>query len=1202
MKHKLLSLVALSCAMFTSTSAFAQWEEPTEPEKPTAAGEFAVGSNYYIRNVGAGQYLTGGNSWSTQISLTMDGLDDELNQAIILTVEEGTAVLKGNNIENEVSGYKLKMKGSFTTNGASGTQNKANTYFFRDSETSGFIDLGSQTKGYIWNITKVGDYYRIQTAEGDPTFPNAATQYAGWSNPEGADYAEAGNTAVNFNLTEDDENIDWEFIPVDAYLAALDAYAPRKALYDLLVSTLELPYDVDTQAATSVYENASATKEDLEAAFTELKANINRAEFADLLSGATNDEPIEATDFVLENADFDAGNISGWTTNYVSGQQANNIGYQGASYTNGGVTISKFIEAWKNDSNPWTIGDGYLQQTVYGLPKGKYVLEADAISVYQWADHSGDGGTGKNPAEGVYLFIKSGDREAKQALATGNGLPEHFSITYVNEGADELTFGLKTESATANWIAADNFKIFYYGETTMTPAQADLDEEIKKAKDLDTDVMANTDVIAALEQAIEDAEALIAANANDDDCIAGMNTLKDAIDAFNASAKAYEAFDEYFSTTINDVLDAILVNDNWRTLAEQIEDYTDVQMEKFNDQTLTTEEATASIEQISIMIREYITLDNIEEGNDLTVLLTNASFSDELNGWTLEKGNATTYFGGVDYDEVESYHSVFDIYQVIPNMPKGVYNISVQGFVRLDDGLTAPTVELYAGNSTAHFKTINNPPAEYSFEQLWSGELADSERTLADGTTVYVPNGMAGAQVYFGQDNPETGEPFYQNTVKIVLKEDGDLRIGVRSNSAHEWVLWDNFRIEFAGNNIEEYYQMILDAQTELLAAVDAEGSFVTKQGADLVSELNTQVDNMASLETADDALALVAAIGNARTYILEGTSKGTSAKNIFEIYKNVLLDNSESSDQAYPQFMLNANDLLETPELIANNDAIDALVADIKNGWTAHVVADAAEEPTEKFDASEAIYNNNYENYLQQEGFSTEGWTIENIGGAQAANFSEMECYNNDTINVYQQLAGLKPGIYEIAVDGYYRAGFPGSYTDSLAQVKNVELYATTELGIFSAPLKNAFDGAQEMALGMGSESELNLGDAPVYIPNNMEAAYYYLTETKAYPNSLKVQVGEDGKLTFGVQKTAHINGDWTIFSNWQLFYLGKTGVNFPDEQPVDPVPVSVQSLIANQQAAQVFSIDGRQQSRFGRGVNIVRMSDGSVRKVMVK
>jgi hypothetical protein len=535
-------------------------------------------------------------------------------------------------------------------------------------------------------------------------------------------------------------------------------------------------------------------------------------------------------------------------------------------------------------------------------------------------------------------------------------------------------------------------------------------------------------------------------------------------------------------------------------------------------------------------------------------------------------------------------------------MPKGVYNISVQGFVRLDDGLTAPTVELYAGNSTAHFKTINNPPAEYSFEQLWSGELADSERTLADGTTVYVPNGMAGAQVYFGQDNPETGEPFYQNTVKIVLKEDGDLRIGVRSNSAHEWVLWDNFRIEFAGNNIEEYYQMILDAQTELLAAVDAEGSFVTKQGADLVSELNTQVDNMASLETADDALALVAAIGNARTYILEGTSKGTAAKNIFEIYKNVLLFNSESSDQAYPQFMLNANDLLETPELIANNDAIDALVADIKNGWTAHVVADAEEEPTEKFDASEAIYNNNYENYLQQEGFSTEGWTIENIGGAQAANFSEMECYNNDTINVYQQLAGLKPGIYEIAVDGYYRAGFPGSYTDSLAQVKNVELYATTELGIFSAPLKNAFDGAQEMALGMGSESELNLGDAPVYIPNNMEAAYYYLTETKAYPNSLKVQVGEDGMMTFGVQKTAHIDGDWTIFSNWQLFYLGKTGVNFPDEQPVDPVPVSVQSLIANQQAAQVFSIDGRQQSRFGRGVNIVRMSDGSVRKVMVK
>ena len=83
---------------------------------------------------------------------------------------------------------------------------------------------------------------------------------------------------------------------------------------------------------------------------------------------------------------------------------------------------------------------------------------------------------------------------------------------------------------------------------------------------------------------------------------------------------------------------------------------------------------------------------------------------------------------------------------------------------------------------------------------------------------------------------------------------------------------------------------------------------------------------------------------------------------------------------------------------------------------------------------------------------------------------------------------------------------------------------------------MKNAIDGALDMVLGTGSESEITTltpaegqEPTPVYIPNNMEAAKAYL-DNEFYPNEFEIQVGENGELTIGVYKTSHVNGDWTI------------------------------------------------------------------------
>ena len=1192
MKQKLLSLVALAGAMFMSASAWAV-DPPVEVEPAYTTDWVAPedGGVYFLYNVGADQYLGAGNHWGTHV-VTATVSDESL--ATVYYWDAGIALSGGSSDMNVCVGV-LPVQLTKTEDGSFYIQhlgsNRADRYLTSEDAADGvmtnsWID-GNKNRAATFNIVAVEGGYTIQA-----TNNAAAGTYFGAADIE-VEPEEGMDPVRNVmnNLTEG-QNIIWRFAPTN-YVQCM-AYEVRLQFYDKIVEAEE--EGVSTKDAEAIYNNPNATADEIKAAINALTVAINKQKFETLLAGATDDDPIEATEYVLQNPTFDEG-VDGWFIT-VTGQ---NLGWQNRTDTNPntGASINKFIEAWI--PSPGVLGDGVVAQTVYGLPAGKYVLELDATACHDPA--SGDG----TDIEGVYVFIQSGESEKRTPVKTIRLGVEHFAVTYVHDGSDELTFGLKVEGTNANWISADNFQIFYYGKTERTLAQAELEQAIKDAENVDTNVPANVDDLEALGKSIEEATTILNSNPDDETALAARDAVKAATDAFNASAKAYQEFEVYFGTggEFEGLLEQVLENEGWTELADAMDKYNTELQTKFISNTLTTEEINESQDHVQQLILDFIQGDNVKPGDDLTLLLKNPGFDNGLKGWTLDRGDAWTVFDGVDYHEVESWHQNFDLYQVIPNMPAGVYNISVQGFARLDDGLTETTIELYAGNSTASFPSISrvngSGPDEYSEEILYDAASFGDTPIDKDGQTVYVPNGMAGAQVYFGMDNPLTGKPFYQREVKINLREAGDLRIGVRSNSTHEWVLWDNMKITYAGNTLELYYQMIEEAQEKMMAAVNAENAFVTKAASTKVNDLNGRVDKMEELETADQALALIAEIEAATKYIQAGVAKGNALQDAIDLY-NELSGTFSTSDSALPALLSNAQQLKDDPATIESNEAVDEIIASIKKAWGTYVTFDAADEPTEKYDATPAIFNYNYFHPVKAEN-SSEGWTVENIGGAYAADWKELEAFNNDTIYIHQTIEGLKPGFYEVDLQGYYRAGYSGAYNgeqgDSLKQIQHAYIYATTSLGEMTTPLRNAIDQSeiQEMTLGVGSETAVkNLEGTEMYIPENMEAAATYF-ENGFYPNSLKVQVGEDGVLELAIRKWSHIDGDWTIFTNWQLFYLGKTGQNFSDEL------TAVQGVEStNAKAAQIFTLDGRQAARLNRGINIVRMSDGSVHKVMVK
>ena len=189
-------------------------------------------------------------------------------------------------------------------------------------------------------------------------------------------------------------------------------------------------------------------------------ALVNYAMSQDL-SGAAEDAPVEITLAIL-NYDFEAGNTNHWTITGSGDDEkiGQNQGYRGASYANEaeGISVSNFIEAWRE--KPTLLHDGDITQTILAvLPEGYYILEADAWSTNQAEVPEGG-------IQGAYLYAGNGEETWKTpvGIAETAGTPRHFDVKFYSDGINKTNIGLLVKNTNANWIAADNFMLFYIGE------------------------------------------------------------------------------------------------------------------------------------------------------------------------------------------------------------------------------------------------------------------------------------------------------------------------------------------------------------------------------------------------------------------------------------------------------------------------------------------------------------------------------------------------------------------------------------------------------------------------------------------------------------------------------------------------------------------------------------------------------------------
>lgn len=1246
MRKNLLSLVALAGAMLVSTSAFAQWAEPTAPELPQEvnATEVESGHSYFIKNVGAGQFITGANDWSTKISLTTAGMNsasyEGISHALIIKVEDFTGTSAN---LNGVTGVTLSLNGTFKVYGAQGEREFTNTLLFRDSEEWGFMDHGSQDKGYIWNVTKVDNgFFRIQVANGDPTYPNAATEYAGWDNtdgdiesdPETGELISSVNTAVRFNLTGENENecIDWMFIPADDYVFQKEAYNKRVELYNKyleVVETAEIEgLDVNMTYAEGIYNNANATIEELNSAIADLSYQVNVAIFQRDLGDATPEDPIDATDIVLVNASLD-GNINGWENTFQSGVTAVNCGYQGASYTNNGTTLTElgsalneddqpaylngFIEAWRpNEEDPHHIGDAQLSQTIYGLPTGVYKLTCDANAVQQ-------GSYFPNPVEGVKLFIATDTgKEVFINVATGNGNPEHFSVTFTcPEGVRAMTFGLKTENTTANWIAADNFRIYYYGNSgDLPPEMLILMDQVKAAEEAGytADDNANAEVLSNYIDALGAANAIIGLGsaATAEQCENATAILKSAFDAAKQSIKDYITLQGY----IDEATDLVgkCADAGFAEAADAVEELVGEWEDAYEEKTATKEMIDTLAGYAHTVMMDAIGEADIPVGTDLTFLLSNPGFTTGTTanptGWTINSGEMGELRASTH--NIETWHKTFDISQTIANMPAGVYDITVQGFVRHDGAKTDGTW-LYGGISKAYLIDLDNDIEQkvteenriYTDAKPAMGDTNyDNSRGIAqddEGNTLYQCNGMTGAYYWFQETNPNTNELYYTNHVQLILDKKGDLTIGIHTEATEDWVIFDNFTITYAGMTTAPLIATLNGKLEELAGLLEDENARITKKAEELGTQMPADAKTAIDADDPDQIMDMIKKVDEAIDYVKAGNAACDALISLVDEYNSYAMDvvsdqGLEPTDENFPGMLDNyasydtfTNDFTD----FADNDAVNAAIQALRDGWVPYIMSAATEATAdEPVDVTLAIANANYVNFAGE--VSVAGWNeVDNKLTTSKVNNGNAEFYDTN-FDLSQTISGLAPGHYQVMVDGFYRAGFPAAAAEALdadTMAYNAVMYANSSIVNKTKKLVSIFAGAQETALGVGGEITANYlvdGEtATRYIPNSQEAADPYLASGD-YTNTIWVEVGEDGVLTIGLRKNAHISGDWTPFNNWRLYYCGTT------------LPDAVKSIDAETATAagkSIFNLAGQKVSKAQKGIYIV-----GGRKVVVK
>ena len=257
-------------------------------------------------------------------------------------------------------------------------------------------------------------------------------------------------------------------------------------------------------AARVVAAKADATAEEQAEAILAMQAAVE----AYINAHASPEQPRDMTSYIT-NPSFETGDFTGWTATGMA-LQGNSV----FSIKQGNT----YVERWTGRGG--SVGDARLSQTLRQLPAGRYRLKAAAQNIQE--------DTPKAAQTGAWLF--AGTNTAAVTVRAD------YTLEFVLV-SDVIEVGFEAKSASGNWLAVDNFRLEYIGDS-FEDIKAELDAIIAKGEALAAQ-KTNTAAHQALTDAIAAAKAAYADMSANSGFAAVATTLEAAIKTATASQEVF---------------------------------------------------------------------------------------------------------------------------------------------------------------------------------------------------------------------------------------------------------------------------------------------------------------------------------------------------------------------------------------------------------------------------------------------------------------------------------------------------------------------------------------------------------------------------------------------------------------------------------------------------------------------------------------
>ena len=523
------------------------------------------------------------------------------------------------------------------------------TYDFElASETEGQIQIGLKPteNTYSYNAPELF-IDEVKLTYFDPLKLAQIQWQEVWNNLNALDETalpDAAETAITDALAETEPTTVEGCNTAKAALQALiDSYDDIKAAYDKLSALITL--------ATNEKDNSTGTKAGIESAISTATTNIEtRTTAGDLTSDYNTLESARQT-YVTGGAQPTAGHVFDYTFKIPDAAitAANEWTSQRLNYNQQytGAPDNTYFDNNNENRN--------IQKNIGTLRLGKYELKC---ATRAHADVTvGNIYVSQNAANLNQTNIHHDGN-------TGGDLGNGWSWTIVpfdNYKDDkDITLGFYSECGSSKWAGADDFHLYYKGNTVDNETAEALKETVVSGK-------MNATVDATQSSALSDFESA--------QTFENYNTLKDAIAAASNSKAVYETL----NTTITNA-------EGWTTNATSV---TDPMRLKYNNGSYS-DKTTANDIYAEYQAAEITALVAASASN-WTSAIINASFeTGDMAGWTAESRNDTgvkdqsngTYSitSGDAVDGSKLFNSwggtaENNVYQTIKNLPAGTYTL-----------------------------------------------------------------------------------------------------------------------------------------------------------------------------------------------------------------------------------------------------------------------------------------------------------------------------------------------------------------------------------------------------------------------------------------------------------------------------------------------------------------------------------------------